>query len=422
MKKILHFPWMPLALLTGILLATDPQLANARAPQHALPPGAPAPDPGPSPVIFPPQQLPIRMTHDQHVRDLGLRCVDCHDHAPSSRQSSDNLLPAGTRCDRCHGTDHGELAEVDADTEQPLARCATCHLGYQPNAGNLVARVHLSPPNLRFDHAVHQQRNIGCGQCHGAVAAVTQATREQLPRMRGCLKCHGMPGPGRGDARGECTTCHVTRSGVLQTRFSAGVLVPPPWLGAADHGPRWLERHKEVAGADSTLCASCHTEKECADCHDGRVRPRAIHPNDWLSQHGVAAQMASQRCTSCHRQQSFCVTCHTRLGVTQTGPLDAQQGRGRFHPASEVWTRGPVSGNHHGWEARRNLEVCVSCHVERDCLACHATAARGGPGLGQATNPHGPGFGGRCGAAFRRNPRACLVCHDPSDPHLARCR
>ena len=411
-----------LGSVIAVWIAASAGPAGARAPAHALPAGARTPDPGPSPVIFPPQRVPIRMPHDRHVKQLGLTCTECHSAAPRSHRSSDDLLPEGTRCDRCHGTDHDRLDAVSADPTQTLSACVTCHVGYAPADGKIVERVDLPTPNLRFDHAIHHQRNIGCAQCHGSVGQLSQATRAQLPRMRGCLKCHGMPGPSRGEAAGECTTCHVTRRGVLKTRFSAGTLVPPPWLGGADHGPRWLERHKEVAGANSRLCASCHTEKECADCHDGRVRPRAIHPNDWLDQHATASRMASQRCTSCHREQSFCITCHARLGVAESAPLAAQASRGRFHPAPESWTNGPRGRAHHGWEARRNLEQCVSCHVERDCVACHATAARGGPGIGHATNPHPPGFAGGCSRSFRRNPRACLVCHDPADRNLARCR
>ena len=407
--------------IVAALVALGADVATARPPRDPVSPRARSFDPGPSPVVFPAQRIPIRMTHDAHVQRLGMQCLDCHGDAAKSRRAGDDLLPGGASCDRCHGTDHGDLSGVTADATQPLATCATCHVGYRSDVGMRVARVDVPPPNLRFDHAVHHRRNIGCSQCHGAVDQLAQAGRNAMPRMRSCLQCHAMPGPSRGKARGECITCHLSRGGIIKTHFSSGKLVPPPWLGGADHGPRWIETHKQAAGANSRLCASCHQEKECTDCHDGRVRPRRIHPNDWLSQHGVASRMASHRCTSCHRQQSFCVTCHTRLGITQSGPYAVQQGRGRFHPPPDIWTDGPRRRGHHAGEARKNLEVCVGCHVERDCLACHATAARGGPSVGHGTSPHSVGFTGRCAQAFRRNPRACLVCHDPADPELARC-
>lgn len=418
--------WVACAVAALLALATQPPVAEARGPRGVLPPGSRHGDGGPSPVVFPPQRIPIRMTHDRHVKELGLDCTDCHTLAISSQSSRDNLLPPGTTCDRCHLTRHG-APTVLAPADEPLARCALCHVGHTPDAGNAVAPVSLPAPNLVFSHALHDARNIGCAQCHGTVREVGQATREQLPRMRGCMKCHGRTGPEQGDATGDCKTCHLTARGVLKTRFSAGVLVPPAWLGNAEHGPQWIEGHKAAAGANSQLCASCHTEDECADCHDGRVRPRSIHPNDWLTLHGVASAMASQRCTSCHRQQSFCVTCHARLGLTESGPLERVAGRGRYHPPSGVWTDGPRSRGHHAWEAQRNLEACVGCHVERDCATCHATAARGGPGsgvgeIGRGTNPHPVGFSGKCAQALKKNPRACLVCHEPGDAPLERCR
>ena len=100
-------------------------------------------------------------------------------------------------------------------------------------------------------------------------------------------------------------------------------------------------------------CGNCHSERECVDCHDGRVRPRSIHPNDFLSLHAVEAQKNGASCTSCHRQQSFCLSCHQRSGVAQSGPFENFLGRGRFHPPKSVWTDGPRSSRHHAWEAQR---------------------------------------------------------------------
>jgi hypothetical protein len=84
-----------------------------------------------------------------------------------------------------------------------------------------------------------------------------------------------------------------------------------------------------------------------------------------------------------------------------------------------VWSDRPRGQGHHAWEAERNISACVSCHVERDCASCHATAAVGGGGV---ANPHPPGFSSRCGRPLRTNARPCLVCHDPADPTLGMCR
>ena len=169
-------------------------------------------------------------------------------------------------------------------------------------------------------------------------------------------------------------------------------------------------------GAHSGLCASCHREDFCTGCHDGRVRPRAIHPGDYLSMHATEARLSPQRCTSCHNQQSFCLGCHQRTGVSMSGPPGVRT-LARFHPPKELWSGVPPRAGDHGYEAVRNLNACVSCHIERACVVCH-----GGRGIGGGFNPHGPGFAHQCASLLSRNPRACLVCHLPDDEVLSSCR
>lgn len=414
------------ALVRGLA----PLPGGAEVPLHDRPPGALKDDGGPSPAIFPPQQITIRFNHRKHVQELGLSCTTCHDKAKTSKKSADRLLPSPARCDACHGTDHRDLSRVRAEPDELLGQCGFCHIGYKSTDGNKVARFVLPTPNIKMDHAAHAARNIGCAQCHGNVENIELATRDQLPRMKGCFGCHQMPAPARGEARGDCVNCHLTDpGGLMKTSFPSGKLVPPRWLHDAGHGPDFIERHKQVAGNDSQLCKSCHSEKFCVDCHDGRVRPRKVHPGDWISQHPIAARQNNPSCTSCHRQQSFCVGCHQRAGVTMSGPYENFAGRGRFHPPKAEWTDPPRSTRHHAWEAQRNINACVSCHVERDCTTCHASVRVGGRGSavgdgswGQGTNPHPVGFRDRCSGALRRNARPCLVCHDPADPKLQECR
>jgi hypothetical protein len=408
-----------------------PLPGNREVPLADRPPGAFRDDGGPSPVIFPAQRLTIRFNHKKHVKELGLTCTTCHDRAKTSTRSSDSLLPVPKRCDGCHLTNHGNPSAVGKDGDDVISQCGFCHLGYKPADGNKVERMSMPRPNLKMNHAAHARRNIGCAQCHGNVENVELATRDQLPRMRGCFGCHQKPEPARGEAKGACTTCHLTGpNNLLKTSFASGRLLPPRWLHDAGHGPDWIERHKRIAGNDSQLCASCHSESYCVDCHDGRVRPRSVHPNDWLAMHPIAARQNNPSCSSCHRAQSFCVGCHQRAGVAMSGPYANYAGRGRFHPPKSVWSDSPRTSGHHAWEAQRNLSACVSCHVERDCAICHATAQAGGrgggtlpgwKGFGQGVNPHPAGFRSRCRSALRKNARPCLVCHDPADPKLSEC-
>jgi hypothetical protein len=400
---------------------------GAPVPERDRPPGAREGDGGPSSVVFPKQRLTIRFNHALHVTKLKAPCTACHDRARTSRQSSDRLLPAASRCDGCHGSDHRDLNRVRADPGELLADCGFCHLGYRPEHGNRVERLTMPVPNLKFDHAGHLARGMACASCHGGVEHLELATRDAMPRMRACVSCHRLTGDG-GSASGACTTCHPADGRRLKTHFGKDQLLPPAWLNDSQHGPDWIVRHRQVAGEDSGYCGTCHTEKDCADCHDGRVRPRRAHPNDFLSMHPVSARQDSPRCASCHQTQNFCLPCHQRIGVTASGPVGNFAERGRFHPPPSVWTDAPRSTRHHAWEAERNLNACISCHVERDCVACHATRDVGGAagglpaGAGRGLNPHPSGFRARCARALRQNARPCLVCHAPADPLLGECR
>ena len=415
---------VPLALAEGpaavALHGMAPLPDNRMVPHALLPPGSSDPDPGPSDVIYPIQRIPMRFNHAKHVgKDVGATCKTCHAAAYRSASAKDTLTPPGETCDACHSTDHSDKASVKAGDE-PIGQCAFCHIGYKAGDGNRVAAVEIPRANLLFDHKVHVGRNIGCPKCHGAIDQLELATRDQLPRMVGCFDCHQMPdAASRGEAKSACETCHVTggsRGTRIETMFASGTLLPPRWLHNAEHTPDFIERHKSVAADDSQFCSNCHKEDFCTDCHDGRVRPRSIHPSDYLNMHAIEARMDTQKCTSCHREQSFCLDCHMRVGVAESSPPNAKD-TGRFHPPKSIWSDPPRKPGHHSFEAERNLNACVSCHTERDCVACH-----GALGVGGGFDPHQNGFVGGCATQFRRNPRPCFVCHEPTDGVLNRCR
>ncbi len=181
-----------------------------RVPPAFLPPGAPDPDTGPSDAIYPEQHVTIRFNHAEHLGPrVGATCKTCHAGAYRSPVVSDRLTPTGEMCDACHSTDHSDTTRVKAGT-RPMGQCAFCHLGYDAGDGNRVAELDLPRAHLVFDHKAHVDRNIACPQCHGAVERLELATRDQLPRMKGCLRCHQAPdAASRGDAKAECATCHV---------------------------------------------------------------------------------------------------------------------------------------------------------------------------------------------------------------------
>ncbi|MCK6591151.1 MAG: cytochrome c family protein [Polyangiaceae bacterium] len=361
-----------------------PMPGDAEVPIAYMPPGTAA-SPVPSDEVFPPQTLTLRFNHKKHVQELKQTCKSCHAAAYKSQSANDRLFPAP-----------------------------------QAGVGGKVAPTVIPNPNLRFPHDKHLQRNIDCGQCHGQIDKLEMATRDHLPRMAGCFACHNMSGAAQGDAKSACSVCHLTQpDGRLTTSFSTGDLVPPRWLHNAGHSADWIERHKQVAADDSAFCGSCHTSQYCTDCHDGKVRPRKVHPNDWLSMHPQAARQDNPRCVSCHQQQTFCADCHRRTGVARDVASGNRTVGRRFHPPPAEWTNAPRGAKHHAWEAERNLNACVSCHTERDCATCHATKGLSG---GHGVNPHPLGFENKCRTAFARNPRPCLVCHQSGDQQLRACQ
>jgi hypothetical protein len=436
-------PIVAALVVVPVALAEAPAAVHGLAPLPGdrpvpakwLPPGAFEGDSGPSDVVYPQQQITVRFNHAKHLaKDIGTTCKTCHKPAEASTSVDDSLVPKGAVCDACHSTDHTDQAAVKPGDDD-MGQCAFCHLGYKAKDGNATAEVRLPRANLLFNHKAHVARNIGCPKCHGAVDEIELATRDQLPRMRGCFQCHQMSdAAARGEAKSACDTCHprgdttpdrkeagrtdvnVQRGTTIKTMFASGTLLPPRWLHNAEHTPDFIERHRQIAADDSAFCANCHKEDFCTDCHDGRVRPRSIHPADYLNMHAIEARMATQNCQSCHREQSFCIDCHMRVGVAESSPTGARDS-GRFHPPQSIWSDPPRKPGHHSFEAERNLNACVSCHIERDCVVCH-----GAQGVGAGFDPHQNGFVAGCATQFRRNPRPCFVCHEKMDGVLAQCR
>ncbi len=378
---------------------------QSRAPEASVRGGESVPDPrGPSPLIYPPQRIALRMDHSLDAHRT-LRCVRCHAEAGRSDQARDSLIPLESSCAPCHA------AELDRG-DPTAARCGTCHVGFRD--GEPPATSDFPTARLHFSHRRHVRRGMRCRTCHAGVERAEIADRRHLPGMRQCLTCHVPAGfSAEGSAPGTCGTCHLTEpDGRLRARFEEGDMNPPVWLFDMRHDRDWIVRHRWVAADQGGQCATCHEESDCSECHDGRVRPRRIHPGDYLTTHVAQARLDQPRCASCHQISRFCGECHSRLGLSPFSAPDVRTAA-RYHPPEAIWVRGPSM---HALEARRALSTCVSCHAERDCVACH-----GDLGIGAGVSPHPPGFVASCGAALRTNARACVTCHGDVEALRRRC-
>jgi hypothetical protein len=375
----------------------------------------------PSEVVFPSQELPLRFSHQKHLAKK-IECDFCHEKAPSSKKSSDNLIPNEDVCSTCHPIDREHPEKVS----KSATACSFCH----PQGPD--KRVNIPPPNLKFDHSVHVGKSIPCVHCHD-MGKVDVATRAQLPEMSLCLRCHdGSVSKVRGQfhAPARCGTCHLLQpDNTLVQIFPSGLLRPSGKLRGDAHTMEFRLHHKEVAANDEKYCASCHRQDFCVACHNGVVKPFDFHGNDYISRHPIEARRNDPDCNSCHRGQSFCLSCHERMGVVdpKTGVSrgfdPSVPGHKKFHP--DGWADPVANGKpqHHAWQAQRNIRQCVSCHRQETCLECHVSNKKSGA-EGTNPSPHPPDWANsnRCNSLVSRNRRMCLSCHDSSETAHLSCK
>ncbi len=372
-----------------------------------------------STVVYPEQDIPLRFSHVQHLTLADApSCTDCHDRAAGSRSSLDNLMPGESACRPCHRIERqlpGHPPPTRESGVEPGDACATCHPGHDAAAGGAVARIRMPSPNIKFNHKLHvDATRLACTTCHGDLAAdnVALATRDHLPKMDLCLRCHdGKKAPSR------CVTCHLAGpGGVMRTEFDTGKLAPSGALFGAAHDLSFRTAHAAAAQNNDDYCGTCHRKRFCVDCHNGVAKPMDFHGNDYVTLHVIDARRDALDCSACHRSQTFCTGCHSRSGVSadQRGSEFASDNPARrFHPAGWVDGLGIRGVNHHSFEAQRNIRQCASCHREQFCIGCHS-AEMGSLGA----NPHPAGWAQsrRCRALLARNARVCLRCHVSASP------
>ncbi len=383
-------------------------------------------------AVFPEQTITVRFNHKVHL-EAGANCESCHESALKSEKSSDLNLPrAITRpgkypehpeCDNCHDID----AAAAGKRTDPPATCDYCHPGFDYTVQKLPARWSFPDPNIVFPHKVHVDKKVACGVCHQDMASVALATRDELPKMEVCLTCHD----GR-QAPNACSTCHPTaaRGGRLLVSFGNTPAKLRPGAGnpfGIDHGIRFDKNHGSRAMMEQNTCSECHADSECLSCHDSLLKPLTVHPNDYITLHPLEARQNSLRCDACHRRQSFCASCHERVGVGFDADPSLRPRNMRVHPPPEIWVNLPVTAGHHSIAATRDIESCASCHREETCMSCHSNlktdALRPHSQFGALSvpsgqlpmfDPHPAGFQAICKYVASKNTRVCLECHAKS--------
>lgn len=383
-----------------------------------------------------PEATNLDFSHPEHVREVreaggsDLACESCH-RLPGEEERMQVVLAAASLCVDCHlPTGEGHLAAV--------TDCSTCHLPLARASGLSGGRIAEFPQPPGHEAAdfllVHGEgadtAGTACAVCHARescerchlnaadLPAVTGLSPD--PRVatlvaerpgewpeppsherEGWIRTHGEAAE---QEIGECASCHTQPS--CETchgaglALSAGLPAPGPEgrrgvvladVGSAVHPVGFATAHGTSAAVGTPNCTACHTEEQCAVCHEGAARPR-FHPVDFVLRHGAAAFGSETECATCHSREAFCRDCHMASGFAAAGRTG-----GAFHDAVPDWILA------HGQAARQELEACTACHDQSTCLRCHSAKS------GLRINPHGPGFDADRVAA--RSQQLCGVCH-----------
>ncbi len=393
----------------------------------------------------------LRFTHDRHrvATADSVGCAQCHSRADSGRSvfrrlvnqciachqpGAEHLTVANAQCATCHFplaeakelsredvasfpvppshrtpgfglAGHAQLAPVRGPDGRTTvaATCATCH------ARNFCINCHVNAPETpAIQSLALDERSLVHGfkfaapASHAAANFVAVHGRDARRNPATCATCHTQP---------SCVTCHVgaslpkpvaamPRPGPGRARGAQLERRPPP-----SHVAEFREGHGREASAAPRTCATCHMQADCFSCHrPDPAQPAGggdYHRAGFLVRHPSAAYARQSTCGDCHNAQQFCVSCHAQAGLSTRRSLGASS----FHDGRAAFIVG------HGQAARQSLESCVSCHVERDCTACHSSVGRG-----FRFNPHGPGFDAN--RLRRRNPEMCIACHGRAIPGI----
>jgi hypothetical protein len=306
----------------------------------------------------------------------GINCLECHTGITGADATGPLHLPNREKCVSCHTRPH--------DTRD----CTGCHGQMHVRAEAEQAREHI-----KFTHEKHLKTLAGqCVPCHVNAGKVEQPSMR--PGMAQCFACHQHKDQW---STRECDACHHD--------------LPSEHLKPASHVVHdgdFVREHGVRAASACDLCATCHAEPFCAQCHGLTVaalpwrltfdEPKlsGLHRAGFRLRHSEEARANPGLCTTCHGDGRFCTDCHADRKVGAT------IGARNPHPAG--WVR--ARGGEHGREARMDPGSCATCHGgsgEALCVGCHRV---GGPG----GNPHGRGFSS---ALDRQRDDPCRQCHVP---------
>ncbi|HOI09708.1 MAG TPA: cytochrome c3 family protein [Myxococcota bacterium] len=321
----------------------------------------------------------IKFSHKLHVVENELACADCHQAVMESEQVTPALRYREAQCLDCHDKAEGE--------------CGTCHTD-PANPGTWAPRP--ASQGVVFSHALHLEVSEGkCTPCHAGVEQRTAPSQAARPMDHDtCMSCH------RNDFKDiGCKTCHADL-----------VENPSRPTKLFSHDADFMARHGNLAKTDEDVCAHCHRQEFCSDCHSKledfpiavrlaeRVDRQLVHRGDYLTRHPIDARTDPASCLKCHATRQ-CQACHDEARIAQGA---ARGDRASPHPAG--WAMNVRSPDFHGDAARRDIVSCASCHdrgAASNCITCHKVGGTAG------RSPHPGGWNPTAG----RDTKMCKMCH-----------
>lgn len=135
---------------------------------------------------------PIAFSHQKHVGELELECIQCHEFVESGKHAG---LPTLTTCRGCH-----EEAQTDNPEERKIEELA------EAGDDNVFRKLFRIPDHTYYSHQRHVgSGHIPCASCHRSIARTTKPPERPLVRitMEFCIDCHE-----RSNVPSDCTRCH----------------------------------------------------------------------------------------------------------------------------------------------------------------------------------------------------------------------
>lgn len=224
---------------------------------------------------------------------------------------------------------HGALAEAGSSacaTCHTREDCTSCHVLGAPDAVRaMVPREAATAPGAGVElRAPPSHASPFFVEDHEALAAADTRSCTTCHGESFCSSCHDGPGPSgfhpANFAAGhpaeayanrlECSTCHDTQAFCRQCHLESGLRsIGRLGPGFHDAEPVWLLRHPQAARQNLESCQSCHSQRDCLQCHSTlgafKVNP---HGRDFDAERAF------------DRNPQICFACHTRNPLGGGGP------------------------------------------------------------------------------------------------------